>query len=234
MNALTVSARAMRATFALAALAASFSASALSITSSFNIDPSATDWAASAGTLKTGYLDRFNPALGTLDSVTYSFTGTLSSLVTVANDSTSTIPANVWSTVLGNFKLLDASGTFSLISLNVTSSTVQSTLGPSSSLPIFNQTATGTTGSLTLSSSFFSFVTGTSPMEFKIGARDDSTSNDDNGNAYAFFETLASAQGQVTYNYTPISTSPVPAPPASLALCVGALGTLRRRIARRK
>ena len=88
-----------------------------------------------------------------------------------------------------------------------------------------NVTASGTFSQSSSASSLLTYLTGTTPLNFTVTAKDTSFTTGPN-NIRGVYETLASAKGTITYTYT---AAPVPEPASMAALGLGALGLVRRR-----
>ena len=230
------SSRGLRAILLPLGLAAVGSASAATLTYSHSVPTTATSFSLGVS------LEQFNPTLGALTGITFGFQDTMTSKMSLSNDSTSSTNY-LQGTTNGSFSFKNTSNTVNLSdSLTVKGGSGIDVPGafsvkPSSSAPpfvspyggVFMPTTTGATvtGSLTVPSSFSPFI-GTGSLPYTYSATAVGTTTGPNGsspaNFTAVYQTTAAADYFVTYTYSPV---PEPAPLAALAL--GALGLVRRR-----
>ncbi len=189
----------------------------------FNASPAissqATDWTASLG------FPRFNPSWGTLQSVVLTLSSSSTSSVLLFNPTGT--PKLAGGTVSTEFTPTDSS----LSGLGFTASSVFSpTIVPQfSSKTLGPSTYTGSSGIITFTDApTLSTFTGTGTYDLEVTAHGSFVLSG-TLNLVAILTDHASADGKVTYNYTP-----VPEPSASAALAgLGLLGFAACRRSRR-
>lgn len=234
-----IAARGLRTSLALASLAASVVASAATQTLDFDLTPSfgagdmlgsmaRTNWYSSLG------VGKFDGSLGTLSSVTirFDYSGHIDGSIT--NDSASPGLVDVY---LGHSLAFGLNsiggginyGDFTVLNYD-TYSVIPTQLDQGDNLPYsFDVTGSHAYSFTTADAFFASQFIGSGLLDFEGAAM---------GDAWQFVgapmdthvNTFASIKGQVIYNYDPIAS--VPAPPAFLAMGLGALRLGRRRKAR--
>jgi hypothetical protein len=205
---------------ALAVLAAGVPAMAttVSYTTSTPVTSVLTDWSP----VKTLAFQQFNTSLGTLNSVTIALSGSLSTVVTVTNNSGS--PSNGHANTHLQMTVQDAG-------LNLINTPQIDMYSPAFNYT--NLTGSLTSGTLTKTGSSSDTYSITAILnEFKgIGTTSlnastftETTLSNTGGNTAASQVTYASLTGTVTYDY-----NPVPEPATITLLCTGVLALLRRK-----
>ena len=197
-------------------------AQAATISDSAMIISTKTDWEDSVA------LNQFDTALGVLNSVTLTVVGRVDGNASFDNGSNN--PTEVIANLSAEIEATGPGASFTIIVEPIGSRTVSlgADEGELGGIPDFAGTdsasITGVTGTdtdtVTLNSGFGAYLgTGTFLVDFDA----DATSNvSGTGNVAAFFETFASAEVSVVYDYT---AAPVPLP-AGLPLLLAGLGGL--------
>lgn len=228
----------MRLAFALASLAIVGAASAASKEYDFTVPTTTTNFTSVQS------VPRFDPTLGTLQSVTFGLLDSMTTTIWLENYSSSPGTTTITGVVNGAFSLVnDASPSTTYVTggtLSVTKGQGD-TFGQNSNHATdyaspygikYAPTTVSDSAYTTSNSSAMSLLndfTGTTPISLRYVANGTHDYTADNGNGKAVFVTTASAKGYVIYNY-----QAVPEPSSVAALGLGALGLLRRRKGARK
>lgn len=226
--------RLRRASFTLVALAAYGAASAATLESDFTVPTTNTTFDA------TPSVDMFNPALGTLLSVTFGLKDTMTTTISLSNQSSS-VSQSILGTVNGSFTLKNTAGTTTYFSDSLTAQNGTGVDGygkfainpnntPDYSSPyghVFAAKTVSDSSFLTATASDTTTLNafkGTGKFNFAFHATALGTTTSDNNNYLALYQTTAAANGYVIYTY-----APVPEPASLSALAIGAVALLRRR-----
>ncbi len=182
--------------------------------------PSMTDWEAPGQVLQ---LQKFNPLLGTLTAVTFSWDGRLDTVFTVENETDERSPVTYSASGSMQFSIPHY-GLASLV-FGPQSGQFDVDAGTSSALAIsLKDSGTGSTTNLT------DFI-GPGSFAVLVTARSDSAMSTDNDDIFLSTRTNAFASAQVSYDYI-AATHAVPEPGAlallGLALGAACLATRRR------
>jgi hypothetical protein len=173
----------------------------------------------------------FNPALGTLDSVTLDFTSSMSTCLTIQNQASSTSLGSVFTQLQitvedkgNNFAATDPEIVFN-------SPAFHYSLAPGQSLSSGLLTATGTSANTYTAAAILAEFTGSGNLSLNASSSSWTVQANSGGNTAASQVTFANLTGTVEYTYT---DPPAPVPDASstaglLTLGFGAMSLLRRR-----
>jgi hypothetical protein len=212
---------------ATTALVASSSLSFATVVSETETFSALTDWGttpsnpAFAPTQTIGFAG-FNPALGTLNSVTITITDTVNGSVNLRNGGTSA--SSVTGSLLNTLKYVYP--TISVTSITLASTSFSANLAPGASSGV--QSVSGaTTKNHTVTTGLASFETSWAVTAGDLGQL---TIGSNNGNGTATYTDTGIVKIVAAYNYT---TTPTPSPePATLTVLgsgLAGLGLLRRR-----
>lgn len=229
MQSLSYKSVGVRAAVALITVSSASLASAVTIHQDFNIPSATTQWS------QFPSLNKFNTALGTLNSVTLYLSNTTQTEIWLANLSESsgnTIKGQVDSTIT----IRDQADTTNLLSAGVSLSQQgdydTNTHGGVATYSNNEGNKFGAISDTESNSTTYNTVSGMARfvgsglINFRVRASALSTTSDTAGNAKADYITTAAAAGYLEYDYTPAA---VPEPTSMAALGLGALALLRRR-----
>ncbi|MEA5616393.1 choice-of-anchor E domain-containing protein [Cronbergia sp. UHCC 0137] len=158
-------------------------------------------------------VQQFNPSLGTLDSVEFEFSGSITGNASVTNTSNSL--ARFRLSLGGDLSLIDALDSQSLFSINPSTISPQYSLAVGGTLQTPTLTATDLTSQTYTSGAFFQSFIGTGNRNFLFSALAESGIIG-SGNLTSTITTLAGGDLTVTYNYTEAPQA-TPEPSALLA-----------------
>jgi hypothetical protein len=198
------------ASLALASLLACSAVQATTLSASASHGPDLTDW----DPAQTLSLQRFNPLLGTLNAVTFQFSGTMQADFSTTNKSVGAVTAN--NALNGTLRFVLPTAAETLLTLS--SNQAVQVGGKSSAQYSLTDSQADT---LALTSNLAAFI-GSGNFAVNVFALANAQATG-SGNISGFADTYATASARVTYDYTAAGNA-VPEP-ASLALVGLALAT---------
>ena len=176
---------------------------------------SLTDWA------NTLSFQQFNPALGTLNSVTIDLSASLSTVITITNASGSS--SSGFGLTQVELTVDDAGNNLNNPVITLTSPIFSYSLGAGGTATSGTITQSGTSSDTYLNPLVIAEFTGTGFFALDASTFTQTLLSNTGGNTYASQVTDAELGGSVTYDYT------VPEPATIAMLSLGFVGMLRRR-----